>query len=317
MRIFMACPAPPRSRKGNRVTAMRWANLLKELGHQVTISSRYEDGQFDLMIALHARKSHPALRRFSGANPAQPLIVALTGTDLYRDIRTSRAAQSSLDWADRLIVLQPLAREALLPLWRAKARVIYQSALPTNPKPMPNPAIFEIAVLGHLRHEKDPFRAALALRDMPKDSRIRITHAGQALSEPMARRARQLVERDSRYRWLGEVSNRQSRQILARSRALVISSRLEGGANVVSEAIADGVPVLASYIAGNVGLLGADYPGYFPVGDSRALAQLMKRCETDAGFLARLIRRMHKLVPLVEPEREKKSLQDLLNELRR
>jgi putative glycosyltransferase (TIGR04348 family) len=315
MRIIMACPAPPQSRKGNRVTAVRWANLLKELGHQVTISDRYEGGCFDLMIALHARKSHPAIKAFSGSNPHRPLIVGLTGTDLYRDLRTSKAAQASLEWADRLIVLQPLARDALLPHLRAKVRVIYQSALPTKPRPKRKLHSFEIAVLGHLRAEKDPFRAALALRHLPKDSRIHITHAGQALTETMARRAHQLMKRDSRYRWLEEVSNRQSRRILARSRALVVSSLLEGGANVVSEAIADGVPVLASYIAGNVGLLGADYPGYFPKGDARQLAELMQRCETDAEFLAQVRNRIEELTPLVDPEREKKSLQDLLSEL--
>ena len=37
-----------------------------------------------------------------------PLVVALTGTDLYGDIHTSPEAQTSLDLATRLVVLQPM-----------------------------------------------------------------------------------------------------------------------------------------------------------------------------------------------------------------
>ena len=76
-----------------------------------------------------------------------------------------------------------------------------------------------------------------------------------------------------RYRWLGALSQAAARRAIARARALVHMSRMEGGANVVIEAVRSGVPVLASRIDGNVGLLGADYDGYFPVGDAAALAR--------------------------------------------
>src|SRR5207302_5448501 len=159
--------------------------------------------------------------------------VALTGTDLYRDIHTSRRAQESLELADRLIVLQPLGRDELPVSLEWKVRVIFQSAVPTMPRPVRRERTFDVCVLGHLRAEKDSFRTALALRHVPDTSRIRVTHAGQAMSRAMAARARALMRRDRRYRWIGEVSNRQARRILARSRLLVVSSRMEGGANVV------------------------------------------------------------------------------------
>src|SRR5262249_1291584 len=136
------------------------------------------------------------------------------------------------------------------------------------------------------------------------------------MSAAMARRARALMQRDARYRWMGEISNRQARRLLARSRALVLSSRMEGGANVISEAIADGIPVLASHIPGTVGLLGTRYPGYYPVGDARALAELMRRCETERAFLERLQRWMTALAPLVDPSRETGAWRKLLRELR-
>lgn len=315
MRIFMACPAPPRSRKGNRVTAARWANILTALGHRVVIGQEYDGSEYDVLIALHARKSHDAARRFRRLHPEKPLVVALTGTDLYRDIHSSPRARGSLELADFLVLLQPRGRNELQPALWWKARVIPQSALPTMPRPRKAADHFEVCVLGHLRSEKDPFRTALALRRLPADLRIRVTHAGQAMSPALARRARALMQRDLRYCWIGETSNRQARRLLARSRLLVLSSRMEGGANVLSEAIADGVPVLASHIPGNVGLLGAGHPGYFPVGDTRALAELLRRCAIDLAFLRRLETWMASLRPLVDPARETASWRMLLCEL--
>jgi glycosyltransferase involved in cell wall biosynthesis len=96
---------------------------------------------------------------------------------------------------------------------------------------------------------------------------------------------------------------------------LVLTSQLEGGANVISEALALGVPVVSSRIAGSLGLLGADYAGYFPVGDTQALADLLLRAETDAGFYDTLSAQCAQRRPLFEPARERQSWQELLREL--
>ena len=315
MNLFMACPAPAGSRKGNRVTAARWARLLRGLGHRVTIARDYNGRLCDVLIALHARRSFAAVRAYHRANPAGPLVVALTGTDLYRDIRTSRTAQESLALADRLVVLQRLGVKELPAPLRPKVRVIYQSAEPTRPRP-PRPAgAFEVCVLGHLRPEKDPFRAALALRLLPDEVPIRLTHLGEALSPGSAERARSLEAGDRRYRWLGEVSRARARRTLAGSHLLVLSSRMEGGANVLSEALADGVPVLASRIPGSEGILGRRYPGFFPVEDTRALADLLGRATSDRRFYERLRRWCARLAPLVSPGRELRAWDNLLAEL--
>src|SRR5262249_31746193 len=220
-------------------------------------------------------------------------------------IRTSKQARRSLELADRLIVLQPCGLDELSAPLRAKARVIYQSVPRPHTRPVKSRKYYNVCILGHLRHEEDPPRAALALRLLPASSRIRLTHAGEALSPALARQARAAMRRDPRYRWLGEVPRWRARRLLARSHALVLSSRMEGGANVVSEAIAAGVPVLASHIPGNVGLLGTAYPGYYPVGDTRALAGLLHQAESDAAFYARLVEWCAGLMPLVEPARER------------
>jgi putative glycosyltransferase (TIGR04348 family) len=314
MRICIACPAPPRSRKGNRVTALRWARILNRLGHRVTIGPADEAPACDLLVALHARRSYEAARQFRQRYPQRPLLVALTGTDLYRDIRTSRHAQQSLEMADRLLVLQPCARAELPAPLQAKVRVLYQSVRPTPGPHRKSRRFFVISVLGHLRYEKDPFRAALALRLLQGHGHLLILQAGQALSPGMEQRARALAARDTRYRWVGEVPRYRARRLLARSDLLVLSSRMEGGANVISEAVVDGVPVLASRIPGSVGLLGERYPGYFPVGDTRALAGLLARAASDTAFYHSLETWCRKLASLFRPARERAAWRDLLGE---
>ncbi len=328
MKILIITPAPPGSRKGNRVTARRWGRLLRELGHRVRLAERYDGQRCDLLVALHAGKSADSAARFRAEHPRRPLVVALTGTDLYDDIRTNPAAQRSLELADRLIVLQPLAPEELPPPLRPKARIIYQSvpafnrsARPRRPSALgaerPQTSGFDVCVMGHLRPVKDPFRTALAARLLPADSRVRVIHVGGALTPEMETQAHNEERTNPRYRWLGEVPRRKALRILARCRLLSLTSRLEGGANVVSEAVTVGVPVVSSRIAGSVGLLGEAYPGYFPVGDTAALGDLLRRAETDAAFLDDLTRRCRALRPLFEPAEERRRWRELLAELQR
>jgi putative glycosyltransferase (TIGR04348 family) len=242
--------------------------------------------------------------------------VALTGTDLYADLRSSAAARRALDLATRLVALQPMAVESLPPRAREKARVIVQSAVAPRHRPSPRPGAFEVCVLGHLRAVKDPVRTAAAARLLPSSSRVRVRHLGAAIEPGMAARAEAEQRRNARYRWIGERPHAEALRVLARSRLLCLTSKLEGGANVISEAAAAGAPVLSSRIDGSVGLLGSRYPGYFPVGDTRALAALLLRAETDPRFYAELKRGVRRLAPLVRPARERAAWASLLAELR-
>jgi putative glycosyltransferase (TIGR04348 family) len=227
----------------------------------------------------------------------------------------SHAAQRSIELADRLVVLQARAVEALPHNLQAKARVIVQSAVGPTSRPAPRKDAIEVCVLGHLRAVKDPFRTALASRRLPRESRISVSHLGAALGPEMERRARQEMLRNRRYRWLGDLPHAEALRVLARSRLLVNSSKMEGGANAICEALACGVPVLSSRIAGSMGLLGDDYPGYFDVGDTLGLAVLLSRIETDTAFRERLKSRCRTLARIVEPQRELAAWRRLLAEL--
>jgi putative glycosyltransferase (TIGR04348 family) len=315
LKIAVVSPEREGLDTGNRVTATRWARLLRGLGHQVTIQREYDGRPSDALVVLHARKSYPSLERFRRRRPGHPVVVALTGTDLYGDIRTSPEAQRSLEAADRLVLLQPAGLQELSPSLRVKARVIHQSAVrPRGHFPVRD-RVFEAVVLGHLRPVKDPLRAAAAARLRPASSRLRVLHAGAALTPAMAAAARHEQARNPRYRWLGPLPRWRALRLLARARVLVLSSEMEGGANVVSEALACSVPVLSSRISGSIGILGPDYPGYFEVGDTKGLAALLARAEDEPSFLADLRRRGRSLAHLVSPARERESWRRLLREL--
>jgi putative glycosyltransferase (TIGR04348 family) len=315
MRICLVTPAPPGSLKGNRVTAERWAGLLRELGHHVDIVVEYQGEDCDLLVALHAFKSHASIRRFRDARPTDPLVVGLTGTDLYGDIYTRPDAVESLGLATRLVLLQPLGRNVLPADVQDKARVIYQSVQVPSSTPGTRTDVFEVCVMGHLRPVKDPSRTALAARLLPAASRIQVLHVGGALSEDLAEEARAEAARNPRYQWLGELPQSEALAVLSRCHLLSLTSQSEGGANAISEAVVAGVPVISSHIDGSIGLLGQDYPGYFPVGDTQALADLLWRAESDSEFYDSLRDRCARLRPLFEPAREKQSWADLLREL--
>jgi len=300
---------------GNRVTADRWARLLRALGHRVTIATAWQGQACDVLVALHARKSHGSIARFRRRHREAPLVVALTGTDLYHDLRTSARARRSLALATRLVVLQPKALASLPRPYRARARVIRQSAVCPPRGAVPRKGAFEVCVLAHLRPVKDPLRAARAARRLPAASRIRVLHAGAALDAPSAARARAEARANPRYVWLGPLSRGRARRILARCRLLTVTSRLEGGANVVSEALACRVPIVSSRIDGSIGVLGTNYPGFFDVGDTRGLAALLWRAETDARFYRRLAARCRNLARLVDPELEARAWRRLLAEI--
>lgn len=330
MKIAIVTPAPAGSRYGNRITALRWAKILRRLGNRVSILETYDGKPQDLLVALHARKSYPSIVNFRQHNPSASILVALTGTDLYRDIRSNHRAQETLDMATRIVVLQPNAIGELHPRWRDKTRVIYQSVAgmqertgapgssakrritkvtaQTNGK-------FDVCVIGHLRDVKDPFRTAMAARSLPDSSMIRVLQVGGARTSAMANRAQKEVRTNKRYRWLGEQQRGRARRILSKSFLSVVSSRMEGGANVLSEAIAASVPILASRIDGNVGILGPDYPGYFDVGDTAELTRLLRRAETSPRYLAALKAWTNRLAPLVDPMREEQAWSDLIDEL--
>jgi putative glycosyltransferase (TIGR04348 family) len=266
----------------------------------------------DLLIALHAKRSADSVASYRKQNPASPLIVVLTGTDLYRDLPASREARRSLDLADRIVVLQEDAKRKVPKALRSKTRIVYQSSNASLRQRAPTDR-FRIAVVGHLRAEKDPLRAAFALRALRGED-LELVQLGAALDPVYGREAKQLMKKDARYRWLGSVPHAAALGWIARSHLLVVSSVMEGGANVICEAARIGTPVVGSRMSGNIGMLGRSYPGLFRLFDERALAKLISRLSREKEFYERLKHSLAKRRPLFAPATERAELNRVVNE---
>lgn len=294
---------------------MRWAKFLRALGHRVTIASAYNGKPYDLLIALNAVKSGDAIHAFRSTLLGRPIVVVITGTDLYVSAPAGAPILGALELSDAIVTLQERTITDLPEHFRPKARAIYQSVEPLKHAARPRTQSFDVCVLAHLRAVKDPLRAAVAARRLPDDSKVRVLLAGAVVEPKLESAALEEAATNPRFEYVGELSHSRALALLARSRLLVVSSFQEGGPNVISEACVLGVPVLATRVSGNVGLLGNDYSGYFAPGDDRALADLIARCEADSKFCARLAKQAKARAPLFAPAREKAAIAQLIAHL--
>ncbi len=316
MHIGIITPAAAKSLNGNRATANRWAGFLRQLGHKVSISVDWDGTAYDLMLALHAWRSAESVAAFKRQYPDLPLVLAMTGTDLYRFIKTHpELTLASIQAADRLVTLHRLATKVLPDNVHHKVHVIHQSAVALSKPAKRSKRFFDICVAGHLREEKDSMRVAYAVRDLPESSRIRVLHFGKAHNEEWATFARDEMKINPRYHWFGEVPHWKVRRAYRSCHLMVLPSIMEGGANVISEAVVAGLPVIASDIDGSLGLLGEDYAGYFPVQDTHSLREVLLKPEVEPEYMRKLEQQCKQRAALFTREAEKQGWADLLKDM--
>ena len=316
MRIIQVTPSGQTSKSGNRTTANRWARIFRSLGHSISTITNYDDRPADMMVAIHAWRSAKSIERFKALYPDKPLVVCLAGTDINEFIHSHpKPTLRSMELADAMVCLHDLVKEITPISLQSKLHVIFQSAKPLIGPPRYSDRNFNICVISHLREIKDPMRTALAVRTVPNQSKIKVTHLGMAHDGRSSANAIREMEQNPRYVWKGEVLGWQVRQELKRSHLMVISSRAEGGANVISEAVVAGVPVIASKIDGNVGLLGKNYRGYYPVGNTKELRKVILKAEKDKVFFQSLTKQCNSIKSKFTAEREQESWAKLINNI--
>lgn len=321
-RVVIVCPATSASNSGNWRTALRWQGLLRA-AMDVRIVTAWPDAgaaRDDVMLALHARKSADAIGAWHAAHGPHGLGVVLTGTDIYPDITQDPTALRSLAQAASLRVLQEQALRALPSEYRDKARVIVQSC-GQRQRVAKTSHHLRVVMVGHLREEKNPRMLMRAARRLGPEAGILIDHIGQALDAALGRAAQATARECPHYRWLQGLPHPATRQRIQRAHLLVHTSRSEGGALVIPEAICSGTPVLATRIDGNVGLLGAGYSGLIEPDDDAALAHLLLQCRAEqqrgaAGLLARWQAQCAQRAALFDPATEQAALQQWVQALR-
>ncbi|MFY9137008.1 selenoneine biosynthesis selenosugar synthase SenB [Zwartia sp.] len=307
LNVVIVSPALAAANNGNWQTAQRYASMLRSCC-RVRIVQRWDGSDQDhVMIALHARRSYASIADWHVRHGARGLVVVLTGTDLYRDIQSDPEAQQSLRWAHTLVVLQTEGVQAVPEAFQPKTVVAFQSTTTRQTLPKTTRHLRALMV-GHLRAEKSPQTFFKAAKLLAEQTDIHLQHVGGEHDPELAREAHETAAACPRYAFLGARPHEATRRLIQRAHVLVHPSVMEGGAHVVMESICSGVPVIASRISGNEGMLGQEYAGFFPTGDANALAALLLRVRHEPSFYALLASQCALRAPLFAPALEQERL---------
>ena len=298
------------------MTAERTELILRKAGYDVQMEAEsYQGADASCLIALNARRSAGVVAEFDLLHPGRQVIVIITGSDInHAEMEDEGSAtRRTMARADALVVLHEADMEVLPGGLREKATCIFPSVrLPGSALHDPAPGdVFEVIMAGNLRAVKNPQLAVEVAALLPDDSPIFINSYGDA-SEELAVEMTHASAEVRHFNWCGKLDHATLMEKMARAHILLNTSILEGGANAICEAVTMGLPVIATDIRGNVGMLGEDYPGLFPCGDAQAAAGLLRRCATDASFYEELKRRVKQRASLFDFATESSAWVDLI-----
>ena len=319
--VLIHSPFPRQDGQGNSATADRLEKILIEAGFSVEVEAEWYGGsEARCLIALNARRSAGAVQEFRDACPSSSVVVVLTGTDINHpevEDATSDTRQTMRD-ADELVVLHEASMAAVPEALREKCHVIYPSVdLPDGlTHQVGDISKFEAIMAGNVRPEKNlpVVLAACEFLSEEVDSEVVVRLYGDAPDE-MAYTLMTATAGPLPFQWKGKADHANLMKVMAGASLLLNSSTQEGGANAVCEAISLGLPVVASDISGNTGMLGGDYVGYFPSGDARALADMLVRCSRDQKFYRQLTGQVEERAPLFAYTEESRRWSSLLGSL--
>ena len=259
-------------------------------------------------------RNNSDIRKFNSDNPQSKIILILSGPDIYPE--PSAKAIDSMEVGNVLVLLQSHGIDQVPPLYRNKSTIIYQSIekLSLDSERSKSDSEFKVVLISNIRSVKDPLIASRACRLISPASKLKITHVGYCLDEELGSELTQENKSNIRYEWVGGLSKLEAMTILSESHVLLITSQHEGAGRVVGEAIQLGVPIISTNNLGVTGILGDDYEGYYPVGDAKALSDILTKAEEDKEFLAQLNIHCQNRSFLFDIEEEKKNWEKLIND---
>ena len=314
MKFLILFPDNKKAVTGNFCSALQYQIILQDLGHRVELANRYIEQDAEVLIAINADKNNSHIRKFNSDNPQSKIILILSGTDIYPE--PSAKAIDSMEVGNVLVLLQSHGIDQVPPLYRNKSTIIYQSIekLSVDSGRSKSDSEFRVVLISNIRSVKDPLIASRACRLISPASKLKITHVGYCLDEGLGLELTQENKSNIRYEWVGGLSRLEAMTILSESHVLLITSQHEGAGRVVGEAIQLGVPIVSTNNLGVTGILGDDYEGYYPVGDAKALSDILTKAEEDKEFLAQLNIHCQNRSSLFDIEEEKKNWEKLIND---
>ena len=314
MKFLILFPDNKKAVTGNLCSALQYQIILQDLGHRVELANRYIEQDAEVLIAINADKNNLHIRKFNSDNPQSKIILVLSGTDIYPE--PSAKAIDSMEVGNVLVVLQSHGIDQVPPIYRNKSTIVYQSIekLSVDSGRSKSDSEFRVVLISNIRSVKDPLIASRACRLISPASKLKITHVGYCLDEGLGSELTQENKSNIRYEWVGGLSRLEAMTILSESHVLLITSQHEGAGRVVGEAIQLGVPIVSTNNLGVTGILGDDYAGYYPVGDAKALSDILTKAEEDKEFLAQLNVHCQNRSSLFDIEEEKKNWEKLIND---
>jgi len=160
--------------------------------------------------------------------------------------------------------------------------------------------------IGRLVEQKDyptTLKALALLSKTKRNFEYKVIGEG-ALQQSLSRLGKDLGIAQS-ISWIGKT--KQVINYLNESDVFILSSNYEGFGLVLLESMKQGTPILASNCPAIVEVVGKDYLGLFPVGDSEALAKLLYACN-DLSFLQALIDQINNRIYLFDADAMAKKL---------
>lgn len=317
--VLIHSPFPRQDSQGNSTSADRLERMLKGGGLSVVMEEEWYNGcEARCLVALNARRSAGTVEEFRDACPASRVVVVLTGTDINHPemAHVDSATRQTMQTADRLVLLHEGSLEKVPEDLHEKCVVIYPSVdLPDGLKHQPKEEnAFEVMMAGNVRAEKNLPVAMDACDLLPADTQIKLHVYGDGHGA-LAQKMLAATASTTPFLWKGKMDHTALMGKMAQADLLLNTSTQEGGANAICEALCLGLPVVASKISGNVGMLGQDYEGYFTSGDAQSLSKVLVRCSTDAGFYQTLLDQVNERALLFDYTAESRRWRELLNKM--
>jgi len=313
--VLIHSPYPRQRSQGNAVTAERMRKLLQSGGLNAAI---HERGDISMtakcLIALNARKSAGEIFDFRRRLPESSIVALLTGTDVNHSEMEQFGSDTlkALELSDRIVSLHEGFSHRLPDDLLIKTKVIYPSvqlAEDINHRPSEP---WKVIIAGNFREEKNPdlmMQAVSKLTNSPLH--LHAYGGGGDYQAKLERTAKKYAQ----FHFHGVQEHDALLADMQSARVLLNTSTEEGGANAICEAVSLGLPVIASKIDGNVGMLGADYAGFFTSGDVDSLIDILVRVAEDINFYQTLKRQVTERAPFFSYQREMEEWTALVRQM--